>query len=156
MPSSGQRRRRASFWGAAAGLALIGVIACGSSSGAATVAFTGAGGKRIKVEVADSPEKRTLGLMYRDSLAGDRGMWFIFSRDGELVFWMKNVRFPIDIIFIDGDYNIRTIWKSAPPCASEPCPTYPSGASVRYTLEVVSGFCERYGVKENQRVTYRP
>jgi len=137
-------------------MALTLAAACGSSSGAGTVSFPDAGGASVKVEVADTPEKQTVGLMYRASLAEDRGMWFIFPDEQERVFWMKNVKFPIDIIFVDGEYKIKTIWKSVPPCVSEPCPTYHSGAAVRYVLEVVSGFCERHGVRENQLVTYKP
>jgi len=145
------RRTAATF-----SLALALAAACGSSSGAGTVSFPDAGGASVKVEVADTPDKQTVGLMYRASLAEDRGMWFIFPEEQARAFWMKNVKFPIDIIFVDKEYKIRTIWKSVPPCAAEPCPIYHSGAAVQYVLEVVSGFCERHGVRENQRVTYKP
>jgi hypothetical protein len=83
-------------------------------------------------------------------------MWFIFNDDRPRAFWMKNVRFPIDIIFIDKNLYIRKIVGSAVPCASEPCDTYLSGHKARYVLETPAGYCERNGVKENQRVIFRP
>lgn len=94
--------------------------------------------------------------MFRESLGPDRGMWFIFPDDKPRVFWMKNVRFPIDIIFIDKDMYIRRIVSSASPCLSEPCEKHMSGHKVRYVLEAPAGFCDNNGVKENQRVIFRP
>ena len=79
-------------------------------------------------------------------------MWFIFSDDAERVFWMKNVTFPLDMIFIDKSFAIRKIIRMVPPCIQEPCPRYYSGVPVRYALEVPGGYCDRKGVKEGQKV----
>ena len=123
---------------------------------AATVTFPGAESKTIEVEIANSSRELARGLMFRESLEPDRGMWFVFPDDGLRVFWMKNVRFPIDIIFIDKDLYIRRIVGSASPCLSEPCERYLSGHKVRYVLEAPAKFCEKNGIKERQRVIFRP
>jgi len=136
---------------AIAALFLVWALCSAQKSIASQVIFDG-GARAVTVEVADTPQKRTLGLMYRRPLTEDRGMWFVFPQEEALVFWMKNVSFPIDIIFIDKSLTIRYIWKSVPPCASEPCPRYPSNAPAQYVLEVISGFCEKYGIRENQKV----
>jgi len=112
--------------------------------------------RTVKVEVADTREKTELGLMYRANLPEGRGMWFVFPVERRLFFWMKNVSFPIDIIFLDANHNIRKIWNSVPPCEKEPCPVYPSAGPAKYALEVPAGYCEKYGVKENQKVKYHP
>ena len=123
---------------------------------AGTVIFSEAGGKSVTVEVADTPAKRTLGLMFRKSLKNGKGMWFVFPGEKELVFWMKNVNFPIDIVFIDSRFFIRKIHKSVPPCLSGACATYSSGAMALYALEVPSGYCQKNGILENQKVMFRP
>lgn len=123
----------------------------------ASVSFTEANrAKKIKVEIAKTESERARGLMFRASLAENQGMWFDFPDDKVRVFWMKNVRFPIDIIFIDKDFFIRKIWNSAPPCYAVPCPRYFSGSKVRYALEAPAGFCESNGIKEKQRIIFRP
>lgn len=81
-------------------------------------------------------------------------MWFLFGEDSEKVFWMKNVTFPLDMIFIDASFVIRKIIRMVPPCIQEPCPRYYSGAPVRYVLEVPGGYCGSKGVKEGQKVEY--
>ncbi|MBF0292239.1 MAG: DUF192 domain-containing protein [Nitrospinae bacterium] len=106
------------------------------------------------MEVADTPSKAERGLMFRKKLDDGTGMWFIFSDDAERVFWMKNVSFPLDMIFIDKNFSIRRIVKMVPPCIQEPCPRYYSEAPVRYVLEVPGGYCERKGVKKGQKVEY--
>ena len=64
---------------------------------------TAKGSARFTVEVAQTPEQQSQGLMYRQSLAPDRGM--IFPRDppGDASFWMKNTLIPLDLIFIRSD-----------------------------------------------------
>lgn len=118
--------------------------------------FPEAEAKPVTVEVADTPTKRTLGLMFRKSLENGKGMWFVFPDEKELVFWMKNVSFPIDIVFIDSRLFIRKIHRSVPPCLSGACATYSSGAKALYALEVPSGYCQKHGILENQKVIYRP
>ncbi|MBI4664802.1 MAG: DUF192 domain-containing protein [Nitrospinae bacterium] len=110
---------------------------------------------QVTVEVADTPSKTQMGLMFRGALPEGTGMWFIFPQDEALYFWMKNMAIPLDIIFIDKEFIIRKIWSGVPPCRGEPCPRYGSGTAVRYALEVPAGYCLRHGIMEKTRVEYK-
>jgi len=124
---------------------------------AGLIVFAEAGSApRVEVELAETPSEWARGLMFRKGLERGAGMLFVFRDDRRRVFWMKNVRFSIDIIFMDKNFVIRKIWKSVPPCRGEPCATYPSGVEARYALEVSAGFCEKHGVRAGQRVEYTP
>lgn len=109
----------------------------------------------VTVELATTPGQWARGLMFRERLSPGSGMFFIFPRDEHRTFWMKNVRFPLDIIFLDSDYVIRKIYRSASPCAAEPCERYHSGVPARYVLEAPGGFCVRYGAREGQKVEFK-
>jgi len=122
---------------------------------AATVTFPASpDAPRLFVEVADDEPERRRGLMFRESLPQGRGMWFVFERAGPLAFWMKNVKFPIDIIFLDDERYIVKIWKAVAPCLTGPCPNYPSIVPARYVLEAPAGFCDDYRITEGQRVMF--
>jgi len=98
----------------------------------------------VKVDIADTYELHVRGLSGRGSLAEDEGMLFIYSEDGYYSFWMPDMLFPIDIIWLDANYKVVFVKKNATP-ESYPETFSPSGPS-RYVLEVPSGFAERHGV----------
>ena len=100
---------------------------------------------KILVEVADSPGERTKGLMFREELAEEQGMLFIFDEEEMLTFWMKNTLVPLDIIFFDeaGEFVSSTMMV---PCERDPCPVYQSKGEAMYALEVESGFIDIYRV----------
>ena len=77
----------------------------------------------IIVEVASDDATREQGLMYRDHLADDRGMIFLFPQAGEYPFWMKNTLIPLDMIWIDADHRIVHIAHDVPPCKADPVRT---------------------------------
>lgn len=96
-------------------------------------------GERYRVEIADDPAERQLGLMFRDHLDADAGMFFIFPRAAPRAFWMKNCRIPLDILFFDADLRLINAHYSVPPCRSRECPSYPSAAPAKYVLELNGG-----------------
>lgn len=101
----------------------------------------------IKVEIADTPEKREIGLMYRRWLREGKGMWFIFEDEAPRVFWMKNTRLPLDMIFLNKDKEIRSFLENVQPCEEAECPGYPSEENSQYVLEVPAGFVEKNNVE---------
>ncbi len=103
-------------------------------------------GKVIKLELADSALKRAIGLMYRDGLATDNGMLFIFGRDGRPGIWMRNMRFPIDIAWLDKRFRIVDFVEKAKPC-SIGCKVYKPAASARYVLEFGAGTIRARGIR---------
>ena len=105
----------------------------------------------MQVEVADTPEERAHGLMYRNDLAADAGMLFIFPHESPQQFWMKNTPLPLDMIFIDGDRHIVGIVADTVPFT-----TNPRGVELpsRYVLEVHGGFCARHGIATGDSVDF--
>ncbi len=109
----------------------------------------------LDVEIADDDEKRALGLMYRDSLEEYKGMLFIFPYEGKYAFWMMNMNFSIDIIWIDSEGKVVYIVDNALPCsmvASTSECTYEPDVHAKYVLEVNGGFAERHGVTIGSRM----
>lgn len=104
-------------------------------------------GTRVSVEIADSPEARERGLMFRRPLAPNEGMVFVWGAPGFYPFWMKNTLIPLDIIWLDDKGKVVSIAPSVPPCKADPCPTYPPRGNASYVVEVVAGFAAAHDVK---------
>ena len=98
----------------------------------------------VEAEIADTDERREAGLMFRDSLPEHKAMLFVFPEDGMQHFWMKNMRFPIDIIWIDAEKKVVFIAEELPPCSPDSCPAYSPPQPARYVLEVAAGFSQRH------------
>lgn len=108
----------------------------------------------VNVEIVDTPQERSRGLMFREHLDQDSGMFFVFERQDILAFWMKNTLIPLDMLFIDENFEIVEIKKSVPPCFEEPCPNYPTKKPAKYVLEVNEGFVERNNIKVSDKILY--
>ena len=104
---------------------------------------------RVAVEVADTQEKRQLGLMYRNELPAFGGMLFIFPQESPLSFWMKNTPLPLDILYINADFTIVHIAENAAPYSTA---NIPSQHPAKYVLEVNGGFCRQHGIVAKDRV----
>jgi len=112
-------------------------------------------GAVIVAELADTPETREKGLMFRESLPKGGGLLFIFEVAKPYRFWMKNCKFPIDIIWINEAKEVVYIAKDAPPCTGDPCPTYgPKNEAALYVLEVAAGFSVKEGVKIGTKLQF--
>ena len=96
------------------------------------------------VEVAATPEQQERGLMFRRSLAGDRGMIFPYDPPREVSFWMKNTLIPLDIIFIRSDGTIVRITEAK---ALDLSPL-PAGEPISAVLEIRGGRAAELGIKE--------
>ncbi len=104
----------------------------------------------VHVEVASDDPTRQQGLMYRDQLAQDRGMIFLFAQTGSYPFWMKNTLIPLDLIWIDEQKRIVHVSHDVPPCKADPCPSYDPGAFAKTVLEVAGGVAARHGLANGQ------
>jgi uncharacterized protein len=114
--------------------------------------IAGASGRHaFQVEVARNDAERAQGLMYRRSLAPDRGMLFDFARVQPISMWMQNTYIPLDMIFIRADGSIARIAENAEPLSTR---TIPSGEPVLAVLEVIGGTAARLGVKPGDRVEH--
>ena len=108
------------------------------------------------VEIAESREQQTLGLMERQALAGDAGMLFVYPavQPESAGFWMFRTRIPLDVAFVDDSGVIRSV-RQMEPCASTlaaGCPTYEPGVPYRAALEVNRGYFLRNGIGVGDRI----
>ncbi len=104
---------------------------------------------RVRVEIADNASEHARGLMYRTTLAENRGMLFIFEGEQTLSFWMKNTLIPLSIAFIGSEGRIVDI-QDMKPLDDDP-PSYVSARPAQYALEVNQGFFEERGVEVGDR-----
>lgn len=105
----------------------------------------------VNVEVARTPSEQAKGLMFRTELKADAGMIFIYQRDGDHSFWMKNTYLPLDMIFIGADGVVVGAVENAAPLTLE---SRRIGKPSRHVLEVNAGFCRSRGVQAGTRVRY--
>lgn len=115
--------------------------------------FIESGGKRHRfaVEMADTDERRALGLMYRTALAADAGMLFDFKVDQPVAMWMRNTRIPLDMLFIRRDGRVANIAQRTVPFSEA---SIFSSGPVRAVLELNGGTAERLGLKAGDRVVH--
>ncbi len=114
---------------------------------------TGEAITNIDIEIADDDQTKITGLMYRKSMEENTGMLFIFDKsDPTLGFWMKNTHIPLDIIFTNENKEIITIHKNAQPMSETSLRPREPGV---YVIEVVAGFCDKYGIKEGDRFDFQ-
>ncbi len=110
------------------------------------------GDTKISVELAINNEAKAKGLSGRETLREETGMLFIFDYPSIHPFWMKDMNFPIDMIWIDENGIIVYIEPSAKP---ESFPgLFGSNIESKYVLEVVAGFSEKHQLKIGDRVTF--
>jgi len=111
-------------------------------------------GERFTVELAETREKQTLGLMFRDELPDGHGMLFLFPVEAMRSFWMKNTRIPLDIMYFDDELRLINV-QTARPCRTRNCPVYPSTAPAKYVLELNAGKADALGVQPGDRLELR-
>lgn len=113
-------------------------------------------GRCFSVELAVTEAERAKGLMFRESLAEDQGMLFIFPLDGLHGFWMRNTLIALDIIWMDRTGKIVTIAKSRLPCRKVDCPPWYPDSEARYVLEINAGLSERFGFAPGTQASLLP
>jgi uncharacterized membrane protein (UPF0127 family) len=106
----------------------------------------------VMVEIADTDAERTLGLSGRDTLASDHGLLFVFPRDTRANFWMKDMKFAIDIMWVDSQKKIIHIEDSLQPSTYPK--TFSPDADARYVLEVPAGFAKSHDILVGDTLTF--
>ncbi|MFA5652422.1 MAG: DUF192 domain-containing protein [Candidatus Paceibacterota bacterium] len=108
--------------------------------------------KNIVVDIADDNCKRKLGLSGRLSVNDDAGMIFIFDKVGNYGFWMENMNFPIDILWVNDAFKVVGIEKEVSP------DTYPKSFGnkylAKYVLEVSAGYSDKNNIKIGDKIIF--
>ena len=109
------------------------------------------GTETIELEVAQTPQQQATGLMFRESLAANRGMLFPFQTEKVASFWMKNVPISLDMIFLNGDRIVHIA--QAVPCDTEPCDIYSSNGLIDRVIELRGGRAKELGIEPGDTIT---
>ena len=118
-------------------------LAAAGGAAPAVVPLTLPSGKVLQAEVMVSDEDRAMGLMFRPSLPLDRGMIFLFGTSDFHGIWMKNCKFPIDILWLDEERRVVHVAEAVPPCKAEPCPVYNPMRKASWVIELNAGQARR-------------
>ena len=105
----------------------------------------------IDIELAETEPRRELGLMYRDKMAENQGMLFIFDDEAIRSFWMKNTVLPLDMIFVNAHDEIVTIHRNTTPYSEQ---SYESTKPAKYVVEVNAGYTDRHKIAVGDRVSW--
>jgi uncharacterized protein len=137
------RRRSGAALCAAAGLLLAGEAAAQCAPDVADIRDDGTE-VRFSVELADTPETRARGLMFREELPRFGGMLFVYDQPQRATFWMENTPLPLDMLFFDEAGVLRTVHENAEPFSRE---TIFGGDEILYVLEINGGMAEALGLE---------
>jgi len=116
-------------------------------------ALVSVGGVNLTVTLSTTPESQSKGLANKNSIAQNEGMLFIFKSPQKYSFWMKDMKFPIDILWADSSGKIVHIEKNLQPCVFFlPCPSYSPNDNSLYVLEVISNFTNKFDINIGDQV----
>ena len=133
--------------------ALLSGLAFGEPAGA-TVSLAG---QDFRLEIADTPELQSLGLGGRDALGNRKGMLFLYTDRGQHAFWMKGMRFPIDIIWLDNRRIVHIEHNVPPPPQGTPdasLPVYRPDRPANAVLEIAAGIARKLGLRTGELVRF--
>ena len=104
-------------------------------------------GLQLSAEIPTTRELMAKGLAVKNELRENESMLFVYEEPSRHSFWMKDMRFPIDIMWVDSNGRIVHIEEKLEPCPFAPvCPSYAPNADSQYVLETVSGFAQRHNI----------
>lgn len=114
------------------------------------------GGQVIHAEVMVQPADLMRGMMFRESLAPDRGMLFVHGKPGRYPYWMFQCLIPLDIIWMDASKRIVEISAETPPCKGDEasCPTYGGNHDAQFVLELAGGMAKKYGLQPGAAIAF--
>jgi hypothetical protein len=110
--------------------------------------------KCFNIEVAKTPTEMILGLSNRSSLNSDGGMLFVFDAENIPYFWMKDMQFPLDIIWINQKMKIVGIEKNLQPCNPSYCSLFKPDEKIKYVMEINGNQSEKYNFKAGDFVNF--
>lgn len=108
-------------------------------------------GETIQLEVAETQQQQAMGFMFRSEIPTDRGMLFSFEPPRRVSFWMKNVRVPLDMVFLR-DGKVVAIAADVPPCTADPCSTYGPPEMVDSVIELRGGRAAELGLQAGDEI----
>ena len=112
------------------------------------------GGRRMSAILADTPFKQMLGLMERDKLGKGECMLFIFGTPARYSIWMRNMRFPIDVIWLDEKKRVVTIKENFKPARGFDFSVERPGKPSKFVIETEAGFVKKNKINRNTKISF--
>lgn len=106
------------------------------------------------VEIARTQTEKRKGLMFQESLDKNQGMLFVYQKEEQRSFWMKNMKIPLDIIWLDENKKVVGVVKHAPPEKNGSYESFQSPPNVKYVLELNAGTAEKIGLKKGDKLDF--
>ena len=139
-------------WLACAALAWSGLVAAQEVAQTLPTIRLSAGIHNIQAQLAQTPDQRATGLMFRSSMATNEGMLFAFDAPATQCFWMKNTLLPLSAAFIADNGTVINIEDMKPQTLDSHCSKQP----VRFVLEMNQGWFEKRGIKPGSKLAGPP
>jgi hypothetical protein len=138
------------------GVLLLGIIVggCRAPNDGRDAGRVVIGGKKFRVEIADTRQEKEKGLSGRESLAEDAGILFVYEKPQKPGFWMKDMLIPLDFIWINNGEVVR-VDKNVQPADFQPPDSLVPEQKVDMVLEVNAGIVKRYGIEIGDRVSFK-
>jgi len=112
-------------------------------------------GQEFNLEIADSDEEMVKGLSDRKNLDENKGMLFIFEEKGKYSFWMRNVNFPLDIIYISDDTIVDIVRNAEPKKEGDTeIPVFEPKEEANYVLEINGGLSDKHKIETGDKVVF--
>ncbi len=124
---------------------------CQKKSSASQVCFQS---QCFDVEVVSSGPAKQRGLQFRESLAPNAGMLFLFGEEKKHAFWMKDTLIPLDMIWMNYNHEIVYALSNVQPCKNDPCPVYTPDNDALYVLEINAGLIDKIGLHNGERAEF--
>ena len=105
----------------------------------------------FEIEIAITPQERQKGLSGRDSLPHNHGMLFVYHKPSIVSFWMKETRFPLDLLFFDKQGTLLEVIPNLQPCLKIPCPKFTNSEAAVFVLELAAGTAAKYHFRRGDR-----
>jgi uncharacterized membrane protein (UPF0127 family) len=109
---------------------------------------------KVNVELAKTRQEQIQGLMYREHLPEDGGMLFVYNNERKWSFWMKNTLIPLDLIYINSDFEVVDIKHNFEPCKTILCPSHTPLSEAQYILEVNADFAKQNNINIGDKVYF--
>ena len=113
-------------------------------------------GKSIRAERLVHQADIVTGMQYRDSLADDHGLRFVFAKEVAMPFWMFKVKVPLDMLWLNQNRTILEIVPNVPPCtgARDQCPTYGGSKPSMFVLELAAGVAAKNHLQPGMQLDF--
>jgi len=108
-------------------------------------------GGKLSCQVASTEQAREAGLSNRTFLCPNCCLLFEFEEPGRPGFWMKDMKFALDIVFLDANYSVVDLWQNAVPCTPQECQLRYPRADSKYVVEVNAGRAAELGLEKGAR-----